>query len=258
MTQNPLPFDRSTADPVPASDARATLEAELMARTGFEIELVLGRSRRHPVQLERATVGAAVRHRLKLHSALVPAPDAAVEALASWMRVGRRARRACERLDAWIAESVPPVERRRTAALQTCGAHHDLARVRDAVLADPSAGCVHRSQDHPPIGWGRWPTRAPRRRIQLGAYDENAGQVRIHPVLDDAAVPEVALRFVVFHELLHATLELPPGESAHGPSFRVAERAFSAAPEATAWIDRHSGALVERVARRVRAARRSR
>lgn len=251
MEQPNLPFTRDERD------FEREFRAHVPDAIESPLEIAFGRSRRHPVQLEqRRDEGGTLHRRLRLNHCFLAAPPEVVAALAAWMRSGRRARRACGTLDAWIADAVPAVQRRARSARVVRGEHHDLAEIRTSVLADPSAGPVTGLAPPPPIGWGRWPTRAPRRRIQLGAFDETAGEVRIHPVLDDAAVPLTCLRFVVFHEYLHAALELPPGETAHGPTFRRAEAAFVDSPEATAWIDRHSAALVEGVARRVRAKRR--
>ncbi|MEO0651140.1 MAG: hypothetical protein AAFZ65_10725 [Planctomycetota bacterium] len=251
MDQPDLPFTRDERD------LEHELRALLPDPTGAPLEIVFGRSRRHPVQLEQRVAPDGRRHRrLRLNACFRTAPDEVIAALASWVRSGRRARRACATLDHWIASAVPQVEPRAPRPRVTRGQHHDLEAIRASVLSDPSAGPVAHMQAPPPIGWGRWPTRPPRRRIQLGAFDQTVGEVRIHPVLDDPQVPLLCLRFVVFHEYLHAALELPAGESAHGPSFRRTEAAFGDAEPASAWIDQHSSALVERVARRVRARRR--
>ncbi len=249
----------SEPSPTPVEDPSARLAERLRALAPGPLEVRLGRARRHPVQLEQSWDPVhGRRRRLRLHSVFAGAPDEVLAALAAWLRSGRRARRACAELDAWIASAVPAVERRRPRATRTLGTHRDLGPVLQSVLEDPTASALRALDPVPPVGWGRWPTRPPRRRIQLGAFDTQAGVVRVHPVLDDPSVPEPCLRYVVFHELLHAALELPEGEGPHGPTFRREERVYRHTAEAEAWIARTSSALVERVARVVRRNRRAR
>ncbi|QDU69107.1 M48 family metallopeptidase [Engelhardtia mirabilis] len=222
------------------------------------VEVVYGRSRRLPVQLERRGGRGGPRYRLRLHHMFAEAPEQARADLLAWLRAGRRARAASARLDAWIAAglaALPPAPRR-SMTLSSEGDVHDLAQITRAVVEDPSAGPVRRLAPLPPVGWGRWPTRAPRRRIQLGAFDAAARAVRIHPVLDDAAAPRSVLEYVVFHELLHAAVGNADGRLHHGPTFSAAERAFDGTAAANAWIDARTPALIEKVARRVRRGRR--
>jgi hypothetical protein len=81
--------------------------------------------------------------------------------------------------------------------------------------------------------------------------------VRIHPVLDQPLVPEWFVRFILFHELLHAELdtsgasagfEAPPATGArrrfHGPEFRRRERAYPDYRRALEWERRHVRALI--------------
>jgi hypothetical protein len=71
--------------------------------------------------------------------------------------------------------------------------------------------------------------------------------VRIHRVLDQAAVPEFFVRFVVFHELLHAAI--PARRTGrrtvhHGADFRRIERAYPDFERAKRWENEHIDALL--------------
>ena len=71
----------------------------------------------------------------------------------------------------------------------------------------------------------------------------------MHVVLDQRAVPEWLVRFVLFHEILHAAM--PTDVRPHGPEFRERERAYPGYAAAVAWQKRHIDALI-RSARRAR------
>ena len=95
--------------------------------------------------------------------------------------------------------------------------------------------------------WGRRAKSRARRSLQLGCYVKELHLVRIHTVLDQAAVPAWFVRFVLFHEILHAAL---PGEKQpHGRAFRERERAHPDYPAAVDWQKKNLEALI-RSARR--------
>jgi len=72
------------------------------------------------------------------------------------------------------------------------------------------------------IGWGvrkGW--------ARLGHYDPIHHTITLSPVLDSPKVPEYVLRFIIYHEMLHAVIEESPGfRKHHPPHFRRAERAY--------------------------------
>ncbi len=131
--------------------------------------------------------------------------------------------------------------------LRTAGTHHDLAELLAQVQAEAFETLVPAR-----ITWGRRgqrPRRARRRSLRFGSRDET-GLVRIHPVLDDPSVPAWFLRFVIFHELLHAVHPPEPSPSGrrrlHPPAFRAAERAHPDHPRAQAWQAVHLDRLIRR------------
>lgn len=101
--------------------------------------------------------------------------------------------------------------------------------------------------------WGRRGSKRTRYSLRLGSYDADFGVARIHPVLDQAAVPDWFVRYVVFHELLHAALPPMQGKGSrwihHSAAFRRRERAYADYARAIEWEDRHIDALI-RSARR--------
>jgi hypothetical protein len=74
------------------------------------------------------------------------------------------------------------------------------------------------------IGWG---FRRSRRR--LGHYDPAHHTITLSPVLDAPGVPGFVVRYIVYHEMLHAVFEGPSGRDRkrhHFAEFRRAEQAF--------------------------------
>jgi hypothetical protein len=140
-------------------------------------------------------------------------------------------------------------------SLEAEGHVHDLSALAATERARPAL----RDLGDLAVGWGRWPTRAPRKSLRLGSCQAGPPPVvRIHPVLDHRDVPAWFVGFVLYHELLH--VRFPPLQQGrrrvvHPRSFRMAERQHPHYAEATAWERRHVRALLDRTAARVRGAR---
>jgi hypothetical protein len=103
---------------------------------------------------------------------------------------------------------------------QTRGMHHDLAASFDRVNTAYFDGGVSR----PRLVWSR--TFAARK---FGHYDHAHDTVMVNIVLDRKTVPESAVDFIVYHELLHKQLGITWQSNrmaAHTPEFREKEREF--------------------------------
>jgi len=220
------------------------LAAELRVPVG----VVFTRSRRTPVAV-RAIRDPRGALEVRLHHLFTDTPAEVRGALTSWLRSGRRAPRATDRLDAFIAEILrraPPPTARRIVA--TPGEHHDLERIARELLEGELALDFPPETARPTIVWGRRNRSRTRHSLRLGSYDSDGRLVRIHPVLDQPAVPEWFVRFVVFHELLHAVFPIRRGEGRrwihHGRAFRLRERAYVDHDRAHAWERAHLARLI--------------
>jgi predicted metal-dependent hydrolase len=97
------------------------------------------------------------------------------------------------------------------------------------------------------IGWSRRNRQRHRRTIRLGSWSPRNRLIRIHPALDDKHVPDYVLRFVVFHEMLHAIV----GANAQGTrtvyhtrDFRRREQEHPDHDRAEKWIADNLEALL--------------
>ncbi len=211
------------------------------------VSVSFGRARRQ-VLVARPTSGSwRGPLRVRLNAGFAAAPEEVRGALAAWLAHGRRARRACAVLDAWIAQlgarlSAEPLPQPR---LQPRGRVHDLSPVLADLLGSEFDDGSLPSERVPAVGWGRRRASRARHTIQLGSYEAARSLVRLHGVLDQAAVPPSFVRYVLFHELLHAALD-PPGQRGphHPPAFRRREQRYTGFAAAKDWERRNIARLI--------------
>ena len=184
--------------------------------------------------------------RVRLHAAFRSAPESVLQHLSmflrtrksSWWRTVRSYAAAIVPVRTEVADARDDRPRRKTP-IRTRGAHFDLPAILAEVIATEFGG-RHASVR---ITWGRAAEarRARRRSIRFGSFDTELNLIRIHPSLDHADVPPAFMRFLVFHELLHA--EFPPRRSGarwihHPRELRRRERLYPGFEEMKAVMTR--------------------
>ena len=231
--------------------------------TGNPVRVTFGRARRQVIQSKGYwddPTGKPIE--LRISSFFSQAPTEILSAVALWLRSGKRAKAACAELDLWIAEKLrelppKPAPKRSSSSEETEGNYHDLAPLVDE-LVGPAARPTFEFQESdfgalglPTFSWGRRQKSSARRSLQLGSYTESGHHIRIHPVLDQANVPRWVVRFVLFHELLHASRAATdprqqPGQrrTPHDRAFRMREAEYSDYDKACAWQEARIGALI--------------
>jgi len=226
----------------------ADWEGELGSALGYVVRVEYTRARSSPIQLRHARP-AELRERpelaqgwvVRLHRVFAEAPPTIRADLASWIRVGRRARRACRELGAWTQQAITslPTQPAPRARLEAKGLAHDLDELAKGLLSVEFRDDFDLFRQPPPMTWGRRVKSRTRGRLNLGSFSPRTGIVRIHPVLDQEAVPSWLVRYVLFHELLHAALPSERDASGrirhHGPIFRRREREYSDYGRALEW-----------------------
>jgi hypothetical protein len=211
---------------------------------GRPVRLTITDNRRSMVSARRGEAWLEVR----LHRMFLGADDAMITAIARY--VAKRDRTAGDVIDAFIAERAHQITkpRQRRTVIRTRGAHHDLRRIYDGLLP-----LFVESFDDVRITWGRL-TRLKRgqRGLQLGTYTPSEQLVRIHPVLDQAWVPEYVVATVVHHEMLHHALPAVEANGKtffHTPEFRRRERAYVDHDRTAAWERANLGTLLRTMPR---------
>ena len=124
--------------------------------------------------------------------------------------------------------------------LPIAGAHH-LGSLADE---------IHRTYffRHAPlrVRWGHQIARKRRHSIRLGSYNHSTEEIRIHPLLNSAAIPAFFIQSIIHHEYLHHVLG-----PHHNRRFHVHERKFRYFRESKEWLRRNVLALLGRRARRL-------
>lgn len=247
---SPSPAPSPSLRAVQTNDAAARWRAFLEEELDCAVVIVATRARKTPLRVRplprghpRASV-ATRRNRgveLRMHAMFDAAPLDVQRAVASWIRSGDRAPRATRTIDAWIeaglAQLPPPPPS--TGRLRARGHRYDLEHILADVLATDLAGEAKLRARPPHVTWGSRARSRTRGGLRLGSYDPDLHRVRIHTALDQLAVPEWFVRYVVFHECLHAVF--PPKRGAdgrwihHGSEFRAREAAYPDYPRVLAW-----------------------
>lgn len=112
------------------------------------------------------------------------------------------------------------------------GRVHDLDRAFRRVNERYFAGQMPR----PRIEWSRRPSKS-----TFGTYQSSRDLVTVSSVLDDFAVPEFVVDFIIYHELLHkhhGSVHENGKRCVHTPSFRADERRFERFVESEAFLKR--------------------
>jgi len=231
----------------------------LSGELGRNVRVRFGRARRQVIVAFPESAGLRVR----MNQVFGRAPDEVRTAVADWLRRGRSARGACRELDQWIASILPELGPPRPSRLVVRGASHDLGAIAADLLANEFRSLPTRLLPRG-VTWGRRGPRGVRRSLQLGSFDPETRVIRIHPVLDQEAVPRSFVRYVMFHELLHAELnEICAGTKRaqhHGREFRRREAAYPGTAPALDWQVANLSALIRsaRTGKPMAARRRSR
>ncbi|OGW38387.1 MAG: hypothetical protein A2Y97_08095 [Nitrospirae bacterium RBG_13_39_12] len=93
-----------------------------------------------------------------------------------------------------------------------------------------------------PIAWGKKSYRWTVKNRTLGSYSRSNNTIRINPVLDKKNVPHYFVKFVVYHEMLHADLHKEDKNrkrSIHSSEFKRRERLFEKYEKAVSWEKQH-------------------
>jgi predicted metal-dependent hydrolase len=218
----------------------AMLQGTLERESGLRVELTVT-DNTHNLLSVRPNGGAGA-VKVRVHHMFLAADTQVVHALAQWIRQPK-ARRAGEVLDGFIRANQHRIRfsnrRPRTIRVRTRGRYFDLQRLYDEVNRQHFNGSI---QAH--ITWGQRPTKRRRRSIRFGSYSHELKLIRIHPFLDQDFVPEFFVRYIVFHEMLHAHLGISESETGrrqmHTPEFRKLEKAYPDYERAVAWQDKRS------------------
>ena len=219
------------ADDGAARERSLATALKLYIPSGKSLELTLTDNHYSMISVRRRPDG----YRLRLHNMFLGAPPRTVRALARY--VVHNDRRASQQLGDYIERHQHVIKRQerkpRQINVRTAGQHHDLQAIFDSLNTERFD-----AQLQARITWGPVTARKPRRSIKMGSFAVEDRMIRIHPMLDQADVPDYFIRWIVFHELLHGRHDIVrkgPRRIFHTEAFLAEERAYPDFERASAW-----------------------
>jgi hypothetical protein len=220
------PMQTTQGELFPAGDTLALSDLEVYLCDGLSrpVDVTLTRNR---VSMLSVDFGRGSPIKIRMHEQYLQADMSVFRALRLFLRSGNR--------DAWrraakYAQCIEPAPagQRRTRRIRTRGEVHDLKAIAYEVnreLFSRRVSCR--------VGWGRPGTRKGRRKrsksIRFGSWTPSDRTVRVHPLLDDRRVPREFVKYIVFHEMLHAVVPSTRRNNRrydHSPEFRALENGF--------------------------------
>ncbi len=246
--QEPMPAPEAPRPEGPSAEAgpavptkhalKAAVDAfhrDLAQRTGMRLLLRVTDNSSTIMAVKHLPFGRGAK--LSLHHMFLSAPPDVLDALAAWVKKPR-GKQGAARLNAFIRERRHEIRpaKPRASGVKTQGSHFDLNALFNAINRDHFDGKVEAR-----ITWGAMPKGGRRRSIRFGSHSARTNLIRIHPLLDQPFVPEYFLRYIVYHEMLHAFMGIGESDSGrrriHPPEFKRIEQAYPGYERAIAWME---------------------
>ena len=210
------------------------LRLELERRSACRVMLTVTNNTTNLMSVAIAPGGGQAK--LRLHHMFLDAPEEIRAALAHWIK-HPRSRKYADCFRSFIVSRNHQIRKSQPAParIMTKGAVYDLKPIFDELNASFFNSAIEAA-----ISWGKG-AAGPMRSIRFGSYYETTRLIRIHPRLDQAFVPFFVVRYIVYHEMLHAHLGIGRTENGrrqiHPRRFKVMESAFPDYHKAVAWIE---------------------
>jgi predicted SprT family Zn-dependent metalloprotease len=210
------------------------LQEELQLRCALTIRLTVTDNTSTMMSVRHPINGKPVQ--VRLHRMFLSAPGDVRKALAHWVK-HPRSRKFAILFREFIVAHTNEIRNREARELPpvTRGNCYDLKEAFDELNAQYFDNAINVT-----ISWGRDCGRSTR-SIRFGGYYPAEQLIRIHPRLDQPFVPAFLLRYIVYHEMLHAHIGIEHTEngrkSIHPKEFKRMEKAFPEYDASIAWIE---------------------
>lgn len=208
------------------------LRSELESCSGLRIHLTVTDNTRSMLSVRREVYRHSVK--VRLHHMFLCADLKVIHALANWLKTDR-ATPPAPLVNDFIHEHVNQIRLQpEKPGFVTIGNVFNLTAIFNELNAQHFGKSVTAS-----VTWGRMPPARRRRSIRFGSYTPCDNVIRIHPLLDQPFIPMFFMRYIMFHEMLHAFLgieEMADGRRRyHTKEFLATERAFPDYHRAVEW-----------------------
>lgn len=225
------------------SSLASTLQDWLAQKLDQQVIIRWGSSRTAPLRSRLESMpGLSAKRvlRLHLHHMFRDADAATREALLVWSSGRRQDAAARATLQTFMRDQLDRKPAKpRVRKLDSQGRTHDLGALAASLFEGPFLAEFGDGKARPNLTWGRRARSRSRRSMRLGCYMPQENLVRIHAALDQPGVPAWFVRFILFHEILHAAVPSSRGPSGrrvhHGPQFKRRESAYEDYERALRW-----------------------
>ncbi|MBX7246027.1 MAG: SprT-like domain-containing protein [Candidatus Sumerlaeaceae bacterium] len=215
-------------------DAIAQFRREIEILLGQKVDLRVNNNSSSVLQVRHPRGKSSI---LSVHHMFLRGGNEITRALAQYLRrptpTANRTLR--QYINAHTHELTPRAASPQKLRLRARGRTHDLHTLAEAINQQFFGGRVQIK-----VTWGRGTVRKGHRRHMIfGSYSHSTHLIRIHPALDDPSVPEWFVKFVLYHEMLHAVID--PEHDAdgrryvHTREFRNREREHPDYARAKVW-----------------------
>ena len=210
------------------------LRLELERRSGCHIMLTVTNNTTNLMSVAIDPGGGHAK--LRLHHMFLDAPEEIRAALVHWIK-HPRSRKYADCFRSFIASRNHQIRKPQPAPtrITTNGAVYDLKPIFDELNTSFFNSTIEAA-----ISWGKGAS-GPMRSIRFGSYYETTRLIRIHPRLDQDFVPFFVVRYIIYHEMLHAHLGIGRTENGrrqiHPRRFKIMESSFPDYRQAVTWIE---------------------
>ncbi|MBI1821776.1 MAG: M48 family metallopeptidase [Nitrospirae bacterium] len=210
-----------------------SLEKDFSLKLEKKTKIIVTQNRSHLITVQKK--GNHEVH-LRVQEVFLHAPHAVWEAIGTFILSPTfQARRI---IRDFIARSRPARDSktaRHRLKLNTQGVYYQLKPLFDAVNIEN-----FNQEINCQITWGRTYSRRRRRSISFGTFENFSNLIKINPALDDSKVPEFFIKYILYHEMLHAKFEEKNSREAgrkihHSKEFYEWERKFPDYEKAIEW-----------------------
>lgn len=174
---------------------------------------------------------------VRVHSIFADAPQAVLQAVATFVSESEPSPRECKLIDDFIEIHRVSIRRalgEKPRLVQPVGEVHDLREILVRLNGGYFKGAIEAE-----ITWSRAAKNQRRNSIRMGSYCDEQKLIRVHPALDQPFVPIYFVESVVFHEMLHEAHGVEDVEEGrrcvHSPEFLDDERRYPLYGDARRW-----------------------
>lgn len=216
------------------SDRVSRLEHFFTSKLNRKTRLTVTRNRSHLITFKKRANGEEID--LRMQEVFLHAPPGVLEAISKFIRKPSLESRKVIRgfLSEWRRND-SEIDQGKVLRLKTQGNVYQLDRLLDEINREFFNGEIRCR-----ITWGKAFVKKRRRSIIFGNYDFFTNLIKINPSLDQSVVPGYFIRYIVYHEMLHAKLDSArnsecSSERHHSREFYRLERQFPDYERCLAW-----------------------